>query len=138
MGPSSALAQIRLPAGSTLVASHPLTYALEGANNPDAPLGPSKWRESDEVWHYVVSYDAAVRAMSYELGHQVRMPDGSSLNRCREPTTTSDMHEWVFVGAGMSIEVIVQPPGSPSSTGGPTPDGQRISIVYRSPGDCTP
>src|ERR1700739_1408375 len=84
LGPASALANINLPDGSTLVASHPPTTLGDPAlvNDPSAPYGPGKWRQSDESWHYTVPYDSAVSVMRDQLGSAVRVPDGVWINGC--------------------------------------------------------
>ena len=78
-------------------------------------------------------YDTAVSVMSGQLGEAVRMPGGYWINRCHRPLVDSDMHEWLYVGGLVSIEVAVERPGSLGSTGGPTPDGARITITYQVP-----
>ena len=71
--------------------------------------------------------------MSGQLGPAVRLPDGVWINRCHRPLVTSDHDDWPYVGNLVSIEVLVERPGSPTSTGGPTPDGARITITYQVP-----
>jgi len=128
-----------MPAGSTLVVSPTPTTV----GDPSEPWGGRKWEERDEIWHYTVSYDTAVSVMSAQLGSAVRR-NGVWINRCGRAVVTSDLHSWLYVGNLESIGVIVERPGSRSSTGGPTPDGARITVSYQLPatpedmGGCTP
>jgi hypothetical protein len=137
-GPPSALADLNLPDGSTLVVSPSPTTV----GDPSAPWGPSKWEQRDEIWHHTVPYETAVSVMSAQLGSAVHR-NGVWINRCGRPLVTSGLHSWLYVGNLESINVIVERPGSRSSTGGPTPDGARITISYQLPatskdmGGCT-
>jgi hypothetical protein len=79
-----------------------------------------------------VPYETAVSVMSAQLGSAVRR-NGVWINRCGRPLVTSDLHRWLYVGNLESVNVIVERPGSRSSTGGPTPDGARITIGYQLP-----
>ena len=98
LGPSSALVNVKLPEGSTLVSSK-TTTAPEGV------------KETDEVWRYTVTYDDAVRAMDLQLGQAVITPQGNWINRCTNGLVTYDYHQWLYVGGLASIQVLARRAG---------------------------
>jgi hypothetical protein len=95
VGPHSALADVELPEGSTLLSTTTATGS------------PDNVQEIDEHWHYVVNYDDAVQAMNSQLGRSIRMPKGQWINRCTPVLVDSHYHAWTYAGNLESIQVMV-------------------------------
>jgi hypothetical protein len=128
-GPLSSLATIAVPVGSTLVQSGP-------QSSGDIHL-------TQEVWHYVTSFDTAVATIQSQVtNRQITTPDGVTQNPCPQPgddvnaenhrTQLDDAYDWFLSTGGETVEITVYRATPPSSTSDPNivPDGARIDIVY--------